>query len=191
VKRHDSASRPRSKARRPRAKHRSLDVLTSDEARAVLQELLLAHPALVPDAEQVANALLSTVSFVAVAESVFQVVQALDLDDLDAGPQMGGYVEPSEAAWEAVGKALKPYLEDLERRIQLRHEEEAFEICKGIVGGLYRAERSASELLEYAEDCPSEIAGQAVDMWRRRRRDRRFPREFVKKFTPEWDWLVR
>jgi hypothetical protein len=117
--------------------------------------------------------------------------QDLDLDDLDAGARPGGYVEPSEAAWEVVGKALKPYLDDLERRITLRHEDEAFEVCKGIVAGLYRAERSGFELQEYAEDCPSEIAGQAVDMWRRRRRDRVFSRTFVERFAPEWKWLVR
>jgi hypothetical protein len=177
--------------RRRRAKHRGLDLLTDDEARAVLQELLSAHPALVPDAEHVANALLATVSFSAVAEHVFEAVQALDLDDLDAGSTAGGYVEPSEAAWEAIGNALKPYLDDLERRTKLGHEEEAGEVCKGIVVGLYRVEQGGFELLEYAEDCASEIAGQAVDMWRRRRRDRVLPRTFVQKYAPAWTWLVR
>jgi hypothetical protein len=61
--------------------------------------------------------------------------QDLDLDDLDAGARPGGYVEPSEAAWEVVGKALKPYLDDLERRITLRHEDEAFEVCRGSSSG--------------------------------------------------------
>ena len=82
-----------------------------------------------------------------------------------------------------------PYLRDLERRMKLRHEDEAFELCKGIIAGLYRAKRSGFEVLEYAEDCPSEIAGQAVEMWRRR--NHTLPRNFVEKFAPEWDWLVR
>ncbi|MEP7305925.1 MAG: hypothetical protein ABJA98_10445 [Acidobacteriota bacterium] len=165
--------------------------MTGDEARAVLQELLSAHPTLIPDAEQVASAVLATVSSAAVADDVFEAIHSLDLDDLDAGPRAGGYVEPSEAAWEAVANAMKPYLDDLERRIKLRRDGEALEVCAGIVAGLYRAERSGSELLEYAEDCPSEIAGQAVDRWRRRRRDRTLPRTFVEKFAPEWEWLVR
>ena len=118
-----------------------------------------------------ANALLATVSFTDVAADVFDALLALDLDDLDAGPRAGGYVEPSEAAWNVIEKAVTPYFHDLERRVKLRHEDEALEVCKGIVLGLYRAEHRGFELLEYAEDSPSELAGHAVEIWRRRRRD--------------------
>ena len=86
---------------------------------------------------------------------------------------------------------MKPYLDDLERRLKLGHEEEAVEVCKGIVFGLYRAEHSGFDLLEYALDSPSELAGHAVEIWQRRRRNYTFPRNFVEKFTPDWEWLVR
>lgn len=62
---------------------------------------------------------------------------------------------------------------------------------KGIVLGLYRAEQRGFDLLEYAEDCPSELAGQAVDIWRRRRRNCALPLTFIEKFTPDWNWLIR
>ena len=178
------------KTRVRRQKYDCLDLLTGDEAQAVLQDLLSAHPDLVPHAEAAAKALLATVSFTDVADSVLGVVQALDLDDLDAGPHAWGYVEPSEAALEAIENAVKPYLHDLERRIKLGHENEALEISKGIVLGLYRAERDGAELFEYAVDCPSEFAGQAVELWRRRRRALTFPPEFAERSTPEWDWLL-
>jgi hypothetical protein len=135
--------------------------------------------------------LLATVSFADVAADVFGALQALDLDDLDAGPRPGGYVEPSEAAWNVFEKVVTPYFHDLKRRVKLRHEDEALEVCKGIVLGLYRAEHRGFELLEYAEDSPSELAGHAVEIWRRRRRDWTFPRNFVEKYTPDWAWLVR
>jgi len=83
VKRRPSAGLSRSKARGIRAQQRGLDLLTSDEARAVLHELLSVYPALVPAAEQIANAMLATVSFSAVADQVVEVIQGLDLDDLD------------------------------------------------------------------------------------------------------------
>ena len=113
--------------------------------------------------------------------------------DLDAGPHAGGYVEPSEAAWEVIEKVVRPYFHDLERRVKLGHEDEAVEVCKGIVLGLYRAERSGFELLEYAEDCPSELASRVVQIWQRQRRRRNhgLPRAFVENFTPDWEWLVR
>ncbi len=158
---------------------------------AVLRELLSSHPDLLPEGRGAANALLATVSFTDIAKGVFDALLALDLEDLDAGPRAGGYVEPSESAWKAIEEAVTSYFHDLERRVKLRHEDEATEICKGIVLGLYRAEQRGFELLEYAEDCPSELAGHAVDIWQRRRRTYLLPRTFIEKFTPDWDWLVR
>lgn len=86
---------------------------------------------------------------------------------------------------------MTPYFHDLERRVKLRHDAEALEVCKGMVLGLYRAEHRGFELFEYAEDSPSELAGQAVEIWRCRRRDCTFPRNFVEKYTPKWARLVR
>jgi len=191
VKERRGSGRPRSKVGTSRGKLDSLDVLTGDEALAVLRELLSSRPDLLPDAWRAANALLATVSFTDIGKSVFDALLALDLDDLDAGRRAGGYVEPSEAAWKAIEQAVTPYFDDLERRVKLRHENEAAELCKGIVLGLYRAEHRGFELLEYAEDGPSELAGHAVNMWQRRRRNCKLPRAFIEKFTPEWDWLVR
>jgi hypothetical protein len=191
VKRRRQPPASRSKPRTTRAKCDCLDVLTGDEAQIVLKDLLSLHPDLISDARRSANALLARVSFTDVAADVFGALQALDLDDLDAGPRPGGYIEPSEAAWNVIEKVVTPYLHDLERRVKLRHEDEALEVCKGVVWGLYRAEHRGFELLEYAEDSPSELAGQAVDIWRRRRRDWTFPRNFVEKYTPNWAWLVR
>ena len=191
MKRRPPSGRPRSKVRTSRAKLDCLDLLTAGEASAVLRELLSSHPDVLADARRAANALLASVTFADVAKSVFDALLALDLDDLDAGPRASGYVEPSEAAWAAIENVVAPYFHDLQRRVKLRREDEATELCKGIVLGLYRAERHGFELLEYAEDCPSELAGHAVDIWQRRRRNYVLPRTFIEKFTPDWDWLVR
>ena len=80
------------------------------------------------DARRAANALLATVSFAHVAADVVDALQALDLDDLDAGPRPDGYVEPSEAAWNAIERVATPFLHDLERRVKLRHEDQALEV---------------------------------------------------------------
>ena len=191
MKRRREAAGSRPKGRTTRAKYDCLGVLTGDEAQKVLNELLSSRPELVSDARRAASALLATVSFADIAADVFGALQALDLDDLDAGPRPAGYVESSEAAWNAIERVVTPYFRDLERRVNLRHEDEALDVCKGIVLGLYRAEHRSFELLEYAEDSPSELAGRAVDICRRRRREWTFPRNFVEKYTPNWAWLVR
>ena len=178
-------------AGRSRTKLDCLDVLTGDEGSAVLRHLLSSYPELIPEARQAANELLATVSVTDIARSVFEALIALGLDDLDAGPRAAGYVEPSEAAWAVIENVTAPYFRDLERRVKLRHEDEATALCKGIVLGLYRAEQRGFELLEYAEDGPSELAGQAVAIWQRRRRNVSLPRRFIETFTPEWDWLAR
>ena len=69
-------------------------------------------------------------------------------------------------------------------RVRLRHEDEATALCKGIVLGLYRAEQRGFELLEYAEDGPSELAGQAVAIWRRRRCNVSLPRTLLRSSHP-------
>jgi hypothetical protein len=51
----------------------------------------MAHPDLLPDARLAADRLLATASVSDVAERVFAGLQALDLDDLDAGPRANGY----------------------------------------------------------------------------------------------------
>jgi hypothetical protein len=147
VKRRRQSPESRPKGRTTRAKYDCLDVLTGDEAHKVLNELLSSRPELISDARRAANALLATVSFGDVAAHVFGALQALDLDDLDEGPRPGGYVEPSEAAWNAIERVVTPYFRDLERRVKLRHEDEALDVCKGIVLGLYRAEHRSFELL--------------------------------------------
>ena len=77
-------------AGRSRTKLDCLDVLTGNEASAVLRSLLSSYPKLIPDARQAANALLATVSCADIASSVFEALIALDLDDLDAGPRAAG-----------------------------------------------------------------------------------------------------
>jgi hypothetical protein len=182
----------RSRAAGATRREKCLQFLTGDEASAVLRALLAAHPYLVPDAVKAANGLLTSTSFTAIAQGVFNAVVELGLDDFDAGPRVAGYLEPSEAAWAAIERAVAPYFDDLKRRMMLRRREEAAEICKGIVIGLYRAEQRGFELLEYAEDCPTELAAHAVDIvWRRRGRRERLPSSFIEKFVPEWDWLNR
>ena len=84
-------------------------------------------------------------------------IRALDYGDLNAraGSYEWGYVEPSEAAWEILEETVEPFLDDLKRHIELGLEAEAFEICKGMVLGLYRlSEREGGDVLGWALTSP-------------------------------------
>ena len=113
-----------------------LRVLTPADAQIVLEEMLREHPKLSADARRIVDRVLSSVSCKDVARRVFDAVQALDLDDMKAGPSLDGYIEPCEAASQMIEDTMEPFFVDLRRRMTLRRTEEALEVCKGIVAGL-------------------------------------------------------
>ena len=188
---------PGKKTRANKARRRLLDRLHPAESVAVLSALLEMHPDLVPDAERLARAAIQEVDVEAVARTVENAVCHLDLDDLGerSGRRRGGYVEPTEAAWELIQEAVAPFLGDLGRMIDLGFRKAAIDMCAGIVLGLYRsAGQSTDGPLAWAEDCPAECACEAISMLARRStsggRDRwTLPRSFLGKI-PEWAEMV-
>jgi hypothetical protein len=167
---------------------------------AVLRKLLTAHPGLRAEAEQVAKATLREVSFEAVADEVEGAVTALDHEDFKGrvGKHAWGYTEPGEAANELLEEAVAPFLDDMKRLLDLGLEEQACEICKGIVLGLYRVrDGKGGDVFQWAPDFPIEQASWVASAWRgdghgkpRSRPKRVFPKEFVNQHTPEWRWLI-
>jgi hypothetical protein len=200
------AKKPHGDVKRSRKKISVLDRLKPGEAETVLRRLLAVHPDLADEAEQIARSVLGEVSFESVAEEVEHAVRSLDLDDLNsrAGSHAWGYTEPSEAAWELLGEAVDPFLDDMQRQVELRLEAEALEICKGVVLGLYRLRKGAKGdgLVGWAPDFPAETAAHAVHTWRTGGDTRKrvawrgprkrpgFPQDFVEKFVPEWGSLI-
>jgi hypothetical protein len=172
--------------------------LTSDEGADVLRCLLERHPDLVEEAEEIARARIADVDAGAVADEVEQAVLDLEADELDsrAGRTRDGYVEPTDAAWELLGEALDPFLEEMKRHIELGFEAAATETCAGIVLGLYRCrDKGSDRLLGWAEDFPAETAGEAVatlahESAAKHKRSWRLPGAIVDQ-VPDWADMVR
>ena len=107
----------------------------------------------------------------------------------------GGYIEPTEAAWELLEEAVAPYLDEMRRRIELGLEAAAVAACQGIMLGLYRCQgQTTDKVIGWAEDSPTEIAGEAVATLARasaakHRRMWQLPAAF-KKQVPEWADLI-
>jgi len=127
------------------------------------------------------------------------------MDDINgrAGSHSWGYTEPTEAAWELLEEAVAPFVEDMKRYLGLGLDDEAFEVCKGIVFGLYQChDESGDEFLSWAGDFLAEASGSAVDDWIGARRQgptsgaskanrARQLREFVMEHVPDWQWISR
>jgi hypothetical protein len=192
-------------ARELKKKTPLLDQLQPGEAALVLRRLLAGHPELLSEAEEISRSTLGGVSFESIASEVEDSIRQLDLDDLNgrAGGHSWGYTEPTEAAWELLEEAVEPFVEDMKRHLGLGLDEEAFEICKGIVLGLYQCrDASGDEVLGWASDFPAEAAGNAVTDWIGAGKEGAsgsqpgpnrvlLLREFVDKHVPEWPWISK
>jgi hypothetical protein len=177
-----------------------LDELQPCEAALVLQRLLASHPELLSEAEGILRSMLRGASFESIASEVENSIRQLDLDDLNgrAGRHSWGYTEPTEAAWELLEESVEPFVQDMKRHLGLGLDEEAFEICKGIVLGLYECrDAGEDEVLGWAEDFPAEAAGNAVADWigaggkQRGAKRVQLLREFVEEHVPEWPGISK
>ena len=142
---------PRRSGRKPSV----LDRLGAGESQAVLSDLLAAHPDLRPEAERLALSFVSDFDFEAVADDVEHELRRLDIDDLNdrTGSHRDGYTHPTDAAWELLQEVVDPFLADMSRHLELRLDEAALQMCKGIVLGLYRVRRQARDgVLGWAPD---------------------------------------
>jgi hypothetical protein len=183
-----------------------LEHLKPEEAAEVLRRLLRTHADLTNEAERIAKAVLTQVDFEDTASAVEDAVTGVDIDDIyaRAGKHEWGYVEPDEAAVEILNSALEPFIEDIQRQIDLGLEAESLEMCKGVVLGLYRAEQeSEDEVLQLAPEFPAETAAYAIEVWLGERhgsgkRLKRgvspklpgFPQDFVDQFVPQWAAMI-
>ncbi len=182
-----------------------LEKLDGAEAASVLQSLLDRHPELRTEAETIARGVLGEVSLFSVADDVESAVIQFDYDDLNsrAGRHSWGYVEPTEAAWELLDEAVEPFVGEMKRYLEMGLEEQAREVCQGILLGLYRVRDGGSnDILNWVPDFPGEAAGNALDVWSKtagteeegapaRRRSRRLSRDFVREHLPDWDWVLK
>lgn len=176
-----------------------LERLSSAEAASVLNCLLQRHPKLRSEAETIAADVLSDVSLLTVADDVESAVLQFDYDDLNAraGSHSWGYVEPSEAAWEMLEEVVEPFVDDMKRYLDLGLEEQARELCQGILLGLYRVRDGCeNDVLNWSPDFPAESAGQALEVWSKANEaggqgGRQLSGEFVAEHIPEWNWVIK
>ena len=167
------------------------------EAKRLLGSFLDARPDLVPEVAALADANLGEVSVEGVAEEVAWAIGELQVEDVldGSGSQSdGSYVDPTEAAYAVVDDALVPFVQDLERRMQLGREDEAAGVCQGILLGLYQVtvqcrDRGNEFLDGYAPDAIEEAAGFALESWKKTggRADPRLGRSWagMRKFVSE------
>jgi hypothetical protein len=152
-----------------------LDALDATESKRLLAAILAAHPELVAEAAELADAQLGAVTVEDVAEDVAFAVGELHVEDVweRSGPRADGeYVEPTEAAWTVVEEAVAPFIHDLARRLELGRRAEATVLCQGTLLGLYRVSQEEGDFLDGRPDSLEEVAALAIATWKKGRAGR-------------------
>jgi hypothetical protein len=79
-------------------------------------------------------------------------------------------------------------------------EQQAREVCQGILLGLYSVrEGRNNDVLDWAEDFPAESAGDALNTWMSAATavgtpanpKRRLSPAFAQNHLPDWDWVLK
>ena len=192
-----------STAKRERDRRALVDALDAVEAKQLLGTLLDAHPELLTEAADLAEAQLGAATAEDVAEDAAFALECLSVEDIweRAGTRAdGSYVEPTEAAWEVVDEAVGPFIADLTRRVGLGRRAEATALCRGVLLALYRISQEEGEFLDgHAPDTLEGAAASAIEAWKKGRRDRAGPgareltamRRFLANALPEWESFLR
>jgi hypothetical protein len=151
----------------PRVTPTALAVSSEAERAAILDELVAADRELGDRAERAARSRLADADTGDAANALASALLALDQEELaaHAGRTRHGYVEPTEAAWWLLERAVEPWLEDITRRASLGFGEAAGRLGLGILDALQRIDEHAGNdelLLSWAPDFPGETANRVT-----------------------------
>lgn len=144
-----------------------IDSISPEDALSILKITAKKNPSL--NIEKIIKEHLKKVSIEEVAESVFNDLDILEVEDLwdSSGRTEYGYVEPVERADEMIEEVLEPYFEGLEKYIKLSMFSEAKSYCKGILKGVYKFDKEAhSEFSEWATDIADNFIPIIFDKWK-------------------------
>ena len=167
-----------------------------DEAASVLESLRLRHPDLASEIEELALAVLERVDAPALGAELSRRLQKLDIfDAIEEDPRDSSYTPVWEMAQHTLDTTMAPYLEDLQRKIEVGLKEAAQATCLGIVIGLYHAREGYADdsLLAQAPDFCEKEAYYVVDILARQsgklHRHRWMLPEDARSSIPEWSRL--
>ena len=173
-------------------------------AKCVLELVIERHPELRCAVHELATYAVDNPDEFSLAAEIEEMIDSLDEGDVlkRSGRRRGGYTELDEAVAEALTETMEPYFDRLQLRLEKGNDAGALAVCKAIVLAMYRfSKNDCHPLLELYEEYPTETADWAVRLWRSAGNvdkassckfdlNRKFPSDFTKRHTPEWEWLV-
>lgn len=169
-----------------------LETITGSDAIQVLRKLCDEDEHIRARVLALAEAELRAMNWEEVADEVHWELELLDVEDLwdQSGQHREGYSTPEEVAWEMVEDAVRPFLTRAGELATARFPEQALQVFKGVLSGLYRFGREAeTEFKAHAPDVSGECFQWAIEQWKRTNPalgDLRGLEDFIARECPAW-----
>lgn len=170
--------------------------ISPNEALTILRQITKTDKELKKKIIGLAEKLLRDVDVEKICEAVFYALDGIDVHELwdRAGPKMDGYTSPEDMSVEIFEEALKPFVREMQRLLDLKMHQEAKLYCMGILKGIYQYdEDSGSEFKDWATDVPGESFGYILREWveNSNNKDKKEMKDFINKECPAWcKWAI-
>jgi hypothetical protein len=170
--------------------------LSRNEALEILRQITKTDKNLKKKIIELAEDLFRDVDIDDICEAVFDALDGIDVHELwdRAGPKTDGYTSPEDMSVDMFEEALEPFVQEMERLLNLKMHQEAKLYCMGILKGIYQYEEdSESEFKDWASDVPGESFGYILREWGKNRnnKDKKEMKDFIKKEFPTWSkWAI-
>ena len=172
------------------------DKISPNEALKILRQIVKTDKKLKKKIIELAEDLFRDVDVDDICETVFNVLDGIDVHELwdRAGPKTEGYTSPEDMSVEMFEEALEPFVQEMQRLLDLKMHQEAKLYCMGILKGIHQYEQdSESEFKDWASDVPGESFGYILREWGKNRndKDKKEMKDFIKKEFPAWSkWAI-
>jgi len=172
------------------------DKISPDEALEILRNITKTDNDLKKKIIKLAEDLFRDVDVEKIGEDVFYALDGINVHELwdRAGPKADGYTSPEDMSVEMFEEALEPFVQEMQRLLDLKMYQEANLYCMGMLKGIYQYEEdSESEFKDWASDVPGERFGYILREWGKNRNntDKKEMKNFVKKEFPAWSkWAI-
>jgi hypothetical protein len=177
-------------------KNNIFDKISPNEALKILRHLIKTDKNLKNKIIELAEDLFRDVDVDEVCEAIFYALDGIDVHELwdRAGPSIDGYTSPEDMSVEMFEEALEPFVQEMQRLLDLKMHQEAKLYCMGILKGIYQYEEdSGSEFKDWASDVPGESFGYILREWGKNgnKKDKKEMKNFIKKECPSWsEWAI-
>ena len=169
-----------------------IEEIKEKDALKILESLIKNNPKIQKKVEEIFLKELKKIEYESIASDIYFDLELLDVHDLwnNSGKSQYEYIDPHEYAFNMIEEVICPYMEELQRYLNMSMFDESTLYCIGIIMGLCKFDKdSDSEFKEWSEDTANEIAFDVFLLWKeydQNNQNKNLIKKILKKEYPKW-----